>query len=78
MLKGAGVNLANLGASYANGTTFNVEWVPIETPDSLRIRVGNLDAGAPLLARLGELDEEVAAPGAHRRGRPNAADQPVR
>jgi secreted PhoX family phosphatase len=33
MLKVRNVSLANLGASYANGTTFNVEWVPIATPD---------------------------------------------
>ena len=35
MLKVAGAALANLGASYPNGTTFEVEWVPIENPDSL-------------------------------------------
>lgn len=35
MLKVAGVDLVNLGASYANGTTFDVEWVRIEQPDSL-------------------------------------------
>jgi uncharacterized protein len=29
MLKSKGANLANLGASYPNGTTFDVEWVPI-------------------------------------------------
>ncbi len=34
MLKVKGVNLANLGASYRNGTTFDVEWVPIERPDN--------------------------------------------
>ena len=34
MLKVDGVNLANLGASYPNGTTFDVEWVPIGTPDN--------------------------------------------
>jgi secreted PhoX family phosphatase len=34
MLKVVGVNLANLGAGYANGTTFDVEWVRIENPDS--------------------------------------------
>ena len=34
MLKVRGVNLANLGASYPNGTTFDVEWVPILTPDN--------------------------------------------
>ena len=26
--------LANLGASYPNGTSFDIEWVPIETPDN--------------------------------------------
>jgi secreted PhoX family phosphatase len=35
MLKVGGVDLANLGASYANGTTFDVEWAPLESPDSL-------------------------------------------
>jgi secreted PhoX family phosphatase len=35
MLKVVGVHQANLGASYTNGTTFDVEWVPIENPDSL-------------------------------------------
>jgi uncharacterized protein len=35
MLKIRGVNLANLGASYANGTTFDVEWVTIATPDNV-------------------------------------------
>lgn len=34
MLRVKGTSLANLGASYAAGTTFEVEWVPIETPDS--------------------------------------------
>ncbi|HEY3043262.1 MAG TPA: alkaline phosphatase PhoX [Vicinamibacterales bacterium] len=34
MLKVRGVALANLGASYANGATFEVEWVPIATPDN--------------------------------------------
>jgi secreted PhoX family phosphatase len=34
MLKVKTVALANLGASYANGTTFDVEWVPIATPDN--------------------------------------------
>jgi len=33
MLKVRGVSLANLGASYANGTTFDVEWVQVMTPD---------------------------------------------
>ena len=35
MLKVATASLVNLGASYPNGTTFPVEWVPIEQPDSL-------------------------------------------
>jgi secreted PhoX family phosphatase len=35
MLKVAGVDLANLGASYPRGTTFDVEWVRIDQPDSL-------------------------------------------
>ena len=34
MLKVKGTNLANLGTSYTNGTTFDVEWVPIGTPDN--------------------------------------------
>jgi uncharacterized protein len=34
MLKTKGANLANLGASYPNGTTFDVEWVPIARPDN--------------------------------------------
>jgi uncharacterized protein len=34
MLKVVGSNNANLGASYANGRTFRVEWVRIPTPDS--------------------------------------------
>jgi secreted PhoX family phosphatase len=34
MLKVRAVEQANLGASYPNGTTFDVEWVPIEQPDS--------------------------------------------
>ena len=35
MLKVAGVNLAPLGASYARGTTFDVEWVRIDQPDNI-------------------------------------------
>jgi uncharacterized protein len=35
MLKVRAVNLANLGASYANGTTFDVEWMTIATPDNV-------------------------------------------
>ena len=34
MLKVATADLVNLGASYPNGTTFEVEWVRIETPDN--------------------------------------------
>ena len=34
MLKARSVALANLGASYANGTTFDVEWVQILAPDN--------------------------------------------
>jgi secreted PhoX family phosphatase len=34
MLKVKGVSEANLGANYPDGTTFEVEWVPIENPDS--------------------------------------------
>jgi uncharacterized protein len=34
MLKVKNQDLVNLGASYANGTTFDVEWVPIGTPDN--------------------------------------------
>ena len=33
MLKVKKVRKADLGKSYANGTTFDVEWVPIATPD---------------------------------------------
>ncbi len=35
MLKVHGVTLANLGSSYENGMQFDVEWVPILTPDSV-------------------------------------------
>jgi secreted PhoX family phosphatase len=34
MLKVRGSNLTNLGASYAHGTAFDVEWVPIGAPDN--------------------------------------------
>jgi secreted PhoX family phosphatase len=34
MLKVRGTELANLGASYAHDATFDVEWVPIASPDS--------------------------------------------
>jgi secreted PhoX family phosphatase len=34
MLKVVGMPLANLGLSYANGTSFDVEWVRIENPDN--------------------------------------------
>jgi uncharacterized protein len=33
MLKVRGQDLVDLGAGYANGTTFRVEWVPIAQPD---------------------------------------------
>jgi secreted PhoX family phosphatase len=35
MLKVGGVTLANLGASYVNGVQFDVDWVPIATPDNV-------------------------------------------
>jgi uncharacterized protein len=35
MLKVSNVDRANLGASYANNTKFDVEWVPIAMPDSV-------------------------------------------
>ena len=34
MLKVRGTDLANLGASYANDTRFDVEWVAIASPDN--------------------------------------------
>ena len=34
MLKVVQTEKANLGASYPNGITFDVEWVPIESPDN--------------------------------------------
>jgi secreted PhoX family phosphatase len=34
MLKVKGLDQVNLGASYLNGTTFEVEWVPIGIPDN--------------------------------------------
>jgi uncharacterized protein len=34
MLKVVGVDKANLNTGYANGTTFDVEWVPIASPDN--------------------------------------------
>ena len=59
MLKVAGVDRANLGASYANGTAFDVEWVRIEQPDSLAANMpGNFvwaqgrAQGAATFARL--------------------------
>ena len=59
MLKVRGVTRANLGASYANGTTFDVEWVPIGTPDNpSRTSPGNFvwaqgrALGAATFARL--------------------------
>lgn len=42
MMKVRGGNLANLGASYENGRTFDVERVQIGTPDNpLRTSPGN-------------------------------------
>ena len=42
MLRVRGVNVANLGASYPHGRTFDVEWVQIGTPDNpLRTSPGN-------------------------------------
>ena len=35
MLKVKGTDLVNLGASYARGTTFDVEWVRIDQPDNI-------------------------------------------
>lgn len=58
MLKVRGVNLVNLAASYANGTTFNVEWVKIGTPDNPAPIAGNFvwlqgrAQGAATFARL--------------------------
>jgi secreted PhoX family phosphatase len=34
MMKVSGIDLVNLGLSYAPGTTFDVEWVRIDNPDS--------------------------------------------
>jgi secreted PhoX family phosphatase len=58
MLKVRAINLVNLGASYANGTTFDVEWVPIATPDNPAAIAGNFvwlqgrAQGAATFARL--------------------------
>ena len=58
MLKVKGVALANLGANYAHGTTFEVEWVPIAIPDAPGAIPGNFvwqqgrDLGAATFARL--------------------------
>ena len=58
MLKLRGANLANLGASYATGTRFDVEWVPIGTPDNPAPIAGNFvwlqgrAQGAATFARL--------------------------
>jgi secreted PhoX family phosphatase len=58
MLKVRGVNLVNLGASYANGTTFDVEWVSIAAPDNPSPIAGNFVwqqgrvQGAATFARL--------------------------
>jgi secreted PhoX family phosphatase len=59
MLKVRGVNLANLGASYANGTTFDVEWVEIATPDNPAPIAGNfvwLQGRAQGAATFGRLE----------------------
>jgi secreted PhoX family phosphatase len=59
MLKVRGVNLANLGASYANGTTFDVEWVQIGTPDNAAPIAGNfvwLQGRAQGAATFGRLE----------------------
>ena len=58
MLKVRGINLVNLGASYVNGTTFDVEWVPIAVPDNPAPIAGNFvwlqgrAQGAATFARL--------------------------
>jgi secreted PhoX family phosphatase len=58
MLKVAGADLVNLGASYANDTTFDVEWVPIPLADSQSPIAGNFvwlqgrTQGAATFARL--------------------------
>jgi secreted PhoX family phosphatase len=57
MLRVPGIVNANLGASYANGTTFDVAWVPIPAPDPVPM-VPSGDA-AELVANQG-----VAAGGA--------------
>ena len=51
MLKVHGTDLANLGASYANGTTFDVEWVPIASPDNPARNARELRLGAGASAR---------------------------
>ena len=58
MLKVRGINLVNLGASYANGTQFDVEWVTIPVPDNAAPIAGNFvwlqgrAQGAATFARL--------------------------
>jgi hypothetical protein len=59
MLKVQGITGGNLGASFANGTTFGVEWVTIATPDNtLSTSPGNFvwsqgrAQGAATFARL--------------------------
>jgi secreted PhoX family phosphatase len=59
MLKVKRASNVNLGASYPNGTTFDVEWVPIESPDSQSMTMpGNFvwaqgqTAGAATFSRL--------------------------
>ena len=47
----AGIDLVNLGLSYPRGTTFDVDWVRIEQPDSSSPTNGTSSA-APAAARL--------------------------
>ena len=59
MLKVRNTSLANLGASYANGTTFDVEWVPIGAPDNPASIPGNfvwLQGRAQGAATFGRLE----------------------
>jgi secreted PhoX family phosphatase len=58
MLKVKNINQANLGAPYAHGATFDVEWVPIANPDAPGAIPGNFvwaqgrALGAATFARL--------------------------
>ncbi|HEX6161931.1 MAG TPA: alkaline phosphatase PhoX, partial [Vicinamibacterales bacterium] len=57
-LKVKNINVANLGANLANGSTYDVEWVPIATPDAPGAIAGNFvwqqgrTLGAARFARL--------------------------